>query len=227
MTLLLLHGAIGASSQLAPLQQLLAPSFDARLFDFPGHGGNALPEEAFSIRRCSEATIAFMDEQQLESVDIFGYSMGGYVALYMARHWPGRVNRIFTLATKLHWDEATAAREVKMLDPEKIEEKVPKFAAALAKRHAPADWKTVLAKTAELMQQLGRDPELKDEDFKAITLPVRITIGDRDTMVSIEETLQVYRLLPAAQLQVFPQTPHPVEQVDVKSLGDALTSFFA
>ncbi len=51
--------------------------------------------------------------------------MGGYVALYLAKHHLQLVHKIFTLATKFHWDETVAANENKRLQPEGIEEKVP------------------------------------------------------------------------------------------------------
>lgn len=219
--LLLLHGAIGAADQLTFLEALPQNSF---AFDFPGHGGKAFPA-AFSIRAFTESVLQWMDEKGFATVDIFGYSMGGYVALYLARHYPERVGKIFTLATKFAWDEATAAKEVKMLNPEKIAEKVPKFAAALEKRHAPLDWKEVLQRTADLMLALGKKPELAQEDFAAITHPVLLSVGDRDTMVSIEETMQVYRSLPNAQFMVFPDTVHPIEQINLQQLLPALELF--
>ena len=54
--------------------------------------------------------------------------MGGYVALQLANKHPKYVQKIITLGTKFAWDKETAAKEVKMLNPEKIEEKIPAFA---------------------------------------------------------------------------------------------------
>jgi pimeloyl-ACP methyl ester carboxylesterase len=221
--LLFLHGAIGASDQLLPLQSKFPGAF---VFDFPGHGGKPFPAGPFSIRIFAESVLHFMEEKRIATADIFGYSMGGYVGLYLARHYPDRVGKIFTLATKFAWDEATAAKEVKMLDPKKIEEKVPKFAEALRKRHAPNAWQSVLHHTAEMMLSLGKDPELKPEDFTAISHPVLISIGDRDTMVSLEETIAVYRSLPNALFCVFPETPHPVEQLDLQRVLPVTERFF-
>jgi pimeloyl-ACP methyl ester carboxylesterase len=51
--------------------------------------------------------------------------MGGYVALKTAVLHPGRIEAIVTLGTKFHWDPENASNEVRMLNPEKIEEKVP------------------------------------------------------------------------------------------------------
>lgn len=225
--ILLLHGAVGASAQLRSLKEELSNDFSAFLFDFPGHGGKPLPAEGFSIPYFAKSVLQWMDEQGIPSIDFFGYSMGGYVALYLAHHYPERVGKIFTLGTKLAWDTATAEKEVKMLDPEKIEEKVPQFARALEKLHAPQDWKKVMEQTAVLMIGLGNAPALTDELFAAIAKPVTLGVGDRDKMVSLEETIHAYRKIPGARLQVFPQTPHPVEQVSVTELARAIRSFLS
>ncbi|MBO9573200.1 MAG: alpha/beta fold hydrolase, partial [Chitinophagaceae bacterium] len=133
--LLMLHGAIGASSQLQHIAGLLSPKYEIHLFDFPGHGGKGLNEENFSIELFANAVVSFLEEQKIKQVNIFGYSMGGYVALYLARHHPELINKIITLGTKFHWNKETAANEVKMLDPEKIAVKVPSFAKALETLH--------------------------------------------------------------------------------------------
>ncbi|MBK7855574.1 MAG: hypothetical protein IPJ79_12335 [Bacteroidetes bacterium] len=57
------------------------------------------------------------------AANIFGYSMGGYVALWLARFKPHLVQFVFTLATKLNWNEETSAKENRMLNANKMEEK--------------------------------------------------------------------------------------------------------
>ena len=39
-------------------------------------------------------------------------------------------------------------------------------------------------------------------------------LGDRDKMVSLDETVAVYKSLPNAEMCVLPNTPHPLEQAD-------------
>jgi pimeloyl-ACP methyl ester carboxylesterase len=220
-SLLFLHGAIGASRQLQPLAQQLAAHYDVHLMDFPGHGGAPLPEQPFSIPLFAEATLQYIRQHQLQELTIFGYSMGGYVALYLARQYPGVISRVITLGTKFRWDEETAAREIKMLDADTIARKVPAFADNLASLHAPNDWKTVLRNTAEMLLAMGQDNPLKPAGYKEITTPSLIMLGDRDKMVTIEETITAYKNLAAAQMAILPGTPHPIEQVNT-----ALLSFF-
>jgi pimeloyl-ACP methyl ester carboxylesterase len=80
--------------------------------------------------------------------------------------------------------------------------------------HAPNDWKEILQRTANMLIEMGRDNPLKPEDYKEIRIPCLIMLGDRDKMVTLEETVTVYKSLADAQMAVLPGTPHPVEQVD-------------
>ena len=189
------------------------------MFDFSGHGSAAMPDGPFSIELFAADALQYMNERQIDKVCVFGYSMGGYVAMYLAKQYPEKISKVITLATKWHWDEDTAAKEIQMLNPEKIAHKLPAFAATLVQRHAPNDWKDVLQKTTEMMIALGKDNTLKVDDHAAINIPVLLMLGDRDKMVSLDETLAVYKTLPAAQLAVLPGTPHPIEQTDAALLA--------
>ncbi|RYD56503.1 MAG: alpha/beta fold hydrolase [Sphingobacteriales bacterium] len=224
-TLLLLHGAIGAADQLQPLADNLSKLYDVHTLSFSGHGGNAFPEHTFSIALFAQDVLGYMQQKDLKQVSIFGYSMGGYVAMYLAKHHPEKVNKIATLASKFHWDEATAAKEVKMLDADKIEAKLPAFAQTLQMRHAPNDWKAVLQRTADMLISLGAENKLKAEDYKEIAHTSLILLGDKDKMVTLEETVNVFRSLPNATMGVMPNTQHPIEQVDVDMLAYFLTRF--
>jgi pimeloyl-ACP methyl ester carboxylesterase len=223
--LLLLHGAIGAADQLYPLAEILSAHFYVHTINFSGHGPQLPADEPFSIELFAADVLRFMKEKEIETASLFGYSMGGYVAMHLACGHPEKIDKVITLATKYHWDEAIAEREMQMLDPVKIERKVPAFAAALKSRHSQSDWKTVLKKTAEMMADLGKTSVLSADRLSSIVVPVLILLGDRDKMVSLEETVAVYKVLPSAQLGIIPNTPHPIEQVDMHFLSSLIKGF--
>lgn len=223
--ILLLHGAIGAMDQLSELENELADSFEVNRLNFSGHGDSPFSGEPFSIALFAEEVVSFLDKKKIETISIFGYSMGGYVAMYLAKHHPQRVHKIITLATKFNWDEAIAAKEMKMLNAEKIEEKLPDFAGSLQKRHTPNNWKTVLEKTASMLFEMGKNNPLRSGDYGDIKHPVLVMMGDRDKMVSLDETLEVYKALPNAQLAVLPATAHPIEMVNSGRLAYELRRF--
>lgn len=223
--LILLHGAVGSAAQFDNLRGHLPAEWPVFTLNFPGHGG--LPaDEPYSMSRFAGAVLHFMEEKNISQADFFGYSMGGYAALYVAWKHPEKVRRIFTLGTKFAWNPETAARETAMLDPEKIEAKVPAFAKMLAERHAPADWKTVLHRTADLLRDLGEGKGLPQEAFSEITCPVTIGLGELDNMVTVEESRDVAGRLPNGQFDILPGCKHPIEQVNFVLLAERMKEFF-
>jgi pimeloyl-ACP methyl ester carboxylesterase len=196
--IILLHGAIGASKQLEPLANVLKEVYKVHLLNLPGHAGKPFPKQGFSMEGFAEALLEYLDEHEIQTVSIFGYSMGGYVAMIFAQNYPERVEKIITLATKFYWDETVAAKEIMLLQPETIESKIPAFARELEKRHAPLDWKQQLAHTRDLLTSLGKKNILTPGIFNKITIPCLLMLGDRDAMVSLSETEAVYKALPNA-----------------------------
>lgn len=222
--LLLLHGALGAADMFAGLKQDLAGHYDVHTLDFSGHGAD-MSDTDFRISIFADDVLQYMQSNGLNKISVFGYSMGGYVAAYIARHYPEKIDRIVTLATKWDWDEAIAARETGMLDTAKIEAKVPQLAAALQQRHTGKDWKALVNRTAAMMLEMGRDNPLKKSDLAEIQHPVTVLLGDRDKMVSLDETISAYKALPNGKMGMLPGTPHPMEQVDVALLGQLIKHF--
>lgn len=224
--LILLHGALGAQSQFTPWLPLLEPHFELHLLEFEGHGGQPFADRPFAIAHFAENLEAYIAQHGLERPNIFGYSMGGYVALWLSLRRPELIGKLFTFATKLDWNPAGAAKEVKMLDIATILDKVPKFATMLEARHHGNDWKEHLARTAAMMLAMGNEPPLTAEDFSKLTIPVRMGIGDRDTMVTLEETIAAYRAIPGAELFVMPNAPHPIEKLDAGRMAGVIREYF-
>jgi pimeloyl-ACP methyl ester carboxylesterase len=223
--IILLHGAIGAKDQLLPLAGELKDRFDIHLLDFPGHGNNNLTGVEFSIPAFADSVLELMQKDKLEKPSIFGYSMGGYVAAYLARFHPDRVNKIITLATKFQWTPEIAAREIKMLNPDTIRKKVPAFADQLAARHGAENWEKLVINTANMLETLGNKNLLTPADHAQLSVPALLLVGDRDKMVTKQETIHVQELAPAAQLGILPDTPHAIEQTDPALLAFLIRRF--
>lgn len=215
--LLLLHGALGSERQMEPLKRLLQDTFECYSFSFEGHGEREVEGE-LGIARFAENVRVFIKEHGLKKPVVFGYSMGGYVALYLEAQHPGTFEEIITLGTKFNWNPDIAAREVRMLQPEIIEEKVPKFAAHLERMHAPNDWKENMRATADMMERMGDHPPLNDVDLSHVACPVRLTLGGKDNMVTEAETMHVEAQLSNVEFHLFEAFEHPLEKVNVSQL---------
>ena len=217
--LILLHGALGSASMFDGLTEKLKGNFEVYAFNFSGHGGGPINEEGFGIEVFAEELKAFIINNKLEKADIFGYSMGGYVALYLAASQPNLIGKIVTLGTKLAWTAEGAEEETARLNPELIKEKVPKYAALLKEQ-----WKQVIWQTAGMMLELGDEPLLTMENLPLVTNEVTILLGADDIMVSKEESENVATILTNGKFISIPNMPHPLEKLDMGILCENLKS---
>lgn len=222
--LILLHGALGSSKSFDALFPLLSDDFNLIVPDLKGHGGRANPSTSFRMNDLVEDFENLLQNEHMQATAVFGYSMGGYVALSLALRKPEFFTKIMTLGTKLDWKPEQATIETKMLNPDKIQQKVPKFAHHLEALHGDK-WMNLCRQTADMMLDLGTNPILMTQNISGINFPVRLGLGDQDHMVSLEETATFYRALTVGELQVFPNCPHPIERIDVKMIANAIKDF--
>jgi pimeloyl-ACP methyl ester carboxylesterase len=222
--LILLHGALGHNEVFEPFKEELSKYFTVYTPLFSGHGYVQLPENGITIKAYTQELKEFIEKEKLNDVSIFGHSMGGYVALCYAMENPSSINSIITLGTKFDWNEEQAIKESKMLNPDVIAEKIPKYAGLLEKQHG-TQWKQLLPAIADMMVSLGKNPPLKN-NLSSINIPVQIMIGDQDNMVTLEESTEVYRNLPNAKLAVLPNTKHPMDKVRPNLLLNLMKDFW-
>jgi pimeloyl-ACP methyl ester carboxylesterase len=223
--LILLHGALGSKEQLLDLENILSDRFIIYQFNFAGHGGEPMADKAFSIQGFADSLEQFIVSNHIENPSVFGYSMGGYVALYAAARRTLSFKKIITLATKFAWDPVIAKNETAMLDAETMQQKLPAFVDMLAKRHAPMPWQEHLQLTATMMLDLGDQPLLNESELKKIDAPCLLLLGDKDKMVSREETIAVAEKLPDGVFELLDNTSHPIEKADMAVLADRIRSF--
>ncbi len=222
--IILLHGALGAKDQLEPLSEALSQlNYKVYSFSFSGHGKTPFQNE-FGIVQFSKELQKFISENKLQKPSVFAYSMGGYVALYLASQKNNLLGGIVTLGTKFNWSKEIAQRETKQLDPSIILEKVPKFAETLKQRHGD-DWELVLERTADMMVSLGNNNILNSDLFSKIDNKVLVGLADKDSMVTAEETNNVIEQLNNSERYTLHDTKHPIETVSTSVLAGIIDHF--
>lgn len=221
--IILLHGALGAKDQFIALSdELKKEGFNVLTFNFSGHGQTPFFSQ-FGIEQFARELEQYIKDNRLEKPYVFGHSMGGYVALYLVIRQPDLIGNIITLGTKFEWNAEVLAKEVKMLTPEIIMEKQPKFGELLKTRHGD-EWKNLLQKTSEMMTQLGKKKVLSLEEISSIENKGMIGLGDNDNMVSLEETVAVYKQLKNGSMYILPGSKHPIEFVNIKVLAKIIAT---
>ena len=222
--LILLHGALGHCEIFDSFISELSKYFTVYTPLFSGHGDTELPEKGITIEKYTQELKEFIEKENLNNVYIFGHSMGGYIALCYALDNPSTLNSIMTLGTKFDWTEEQAMKESKMLNPDVIADKVPKYAELLEKQHG-LKWRQLLPAISEMMILLGKNPPLKDQ-LETINFSVQIMVGDKDNMVTLEESMEAYRKLSNSKLAVLPDTKHPMDKVRPNLLLNLMKDFW-
>ncbi len=168
--------------------------------------------------------VDYLDQNNIPTAHVFGYSMGGYAALKAARKAPERIKTAVTYGTKFNWSLEATEKELKFLNPEITEIKVPQFAAKLKQEHQPLDWKKLMHHTAIMMQGLAQGQKLDAEALRSIDIPVSIGMGSEDHMVSFQESKEVSQLLGNARLKLIPEGVHSLEKNDPSTIAAIISS---
>ena len=224
-TVLFLHGALGSSQDLAALMDYVKENgHNVLTFDFSGHGLQSKWPEEFRIDLFARQLDQYLKDRELHNIVVFGYSMGGYVALYhKANFEDSPLAQIITYGTKFNWSENSVARELPMLDPELLQGKFPQLVEALKAKHGDR-WKSLLHSTAHLMQNLEKLDGLTREDLSDIEIPVTLILGDQDRMVSTEETHLTSTWLRRSQYKTLTHSKHELERSNLRELAEIIDS---
>ncbi len=224
--LLLLHGALASKNQFDHLIPLLNDTLDAEAINFSGHGGTMPNIKGFTFPVFADDILNYIDSKKIEKINLFGFSMGGYAALYFAKLHPDRVEKIFTLNVKFKWDATNSQKEIAGLNAENMLLKIPSFANNLMLLQGMEMWKKMLDSSSDMMANLTKQHFLTDSDYEHFMMPILLGIGDRDFTSTIEETIEIFRKIKNAQMLVLPNTLHPFEKITPEIISSEIKRFF-
>ena len=225
-TLVVLHGVNGSCEEMRPLLKPLVPHYDVRAPNLLGHGGRPVPD-TLTMEALEADLVAWLDSEGIGRAFFLGYSLGGYLALRLARHHPERALGVATIAAKYVFDAEMIARVAYLADPERLSRPGNPRKAELEQAHGADQWVQVAENVRTLVASFGPHPPLGEEDLQRIATPTLILSGERDPIVPLAETRRLAELLPAARLGVFPGQAHPFRVVPILPVVRAVRGFTA
>jgi pimeloyl-ACP methyl ester carboxylesterase len=157
--------------------------------------------------------------------------MGGHVSLDVAMRYPDRISGLIVGGVTHRISESyfTSLKAMGLEGPgqinfEQAEQNIPQLINLWKTEHvqSPLHWK-------ELVTQLSFEmikPTLPaEDDLRQITVPTLIVWGDRDQFLPIENAIELYRLIPSAQLAVIPNADHFVTRTRVLLFAELVKEF--
>jgi pimeloyl-ACP methyl ester carboxylesterase len=214
--LVLLPGAFGTIEALGELVPQLALSRCVIAVELQGHGHTADIDRPLSFESMADDIAALFPFLGLEQADLFGYSLGGGVALQTAIRHPEVVRKL-VLASTAFKREGWYPEDLAAMGAISAEAfaGTPIHEAYLRTSPVPEAWPTVVAKVRQLMKT--------DYDWTAgvaaLKTPTLILVGDADGL-RLTHVVEFFGLLgggqgdgdlsglPRSSLAVLPATTH-------------------
>jgi pimeloyl-ACP methyl ester carboxylesterase len=215
--LVLLHGAFCTiEACFGDMIQKLARSHQVIAIEMQGHGHTADIDRPLTTANMADDTAVLLKQLKIAQADVFGYSMGGGVAMELARRHPSLVRKLVLAGTPLTRDgwHPGMLDGIKAIKPEEFA-KTPWHAAYVKVAPKPDQFANLVRKVQKL-DILNSGWTL--DDIRAVKAPVLYMIGDSD-VVRPEHAVEMFRLfgggvagdvvgLPRAQLAILPGTTH-------------------
>ncbi len=214
--LVLLHGANMTIGLMGEVVLALAETRQVIAVELQGHGHTADIDRPITYEGMADDTAALLRHLGIDGADVFGFSMGGGVALQVAIRHPELVRKL-VIASASYTSDGMHPELLEMiptLTPE-VFAGSPIEEAYLRSAPNPDDFPTLVAK----MKRLDTEPfAWSPEDIRRIAAPTLLIIGDSDA-IRLEHAVELFRLLgggvmgdlaglPKSQLAVLPGTTH-------------------
>jgi 2-succinyl-6-hydroxy-2,4-cyclohexadiene-1-carboxylate synthase len=226
--LLLLHGFLGRGDDFGHLVPALSQHYRCLCIDLPGHGQtkvNSADETLFQMPATVLAIVALMDALQIERTALYGYSMGGRLALYLALKLPDRLSHLILESASPGLRTPSERQARREADQQLSYRLVADFPQFLTDWYAQPMWQSLrqhpgfreLAdrrlqnRPPELAQSLqncglGSQPSLWDK-LSNCRLPLLLLVGAQDRKF-LEINQQMLELCPTAKLVVIAAAGH-------------------
>jgi pimeloyl-ACP methyl ester carboxylesterase len=218
--LVLLHGGFGW----ATVYPILAKGRQVIAVELQGHGHTADIDRPLTYEQLADDTAALLEQLRIPQADFFGYSMGGTVALGVAIRHPKLVRKLAIFGSNYGKTEDAfdpqMFRQLKNLPadfaPKPLKDPYDRVAPD------PKHWPVLVAKVKKMVVEFKG---FTHEDAQSIKAPVLITIGDHDA-VRAEHAVEMFRLIPNAQMAVFPGADHFLLWQNPEKLLPTIAAFF-
>ena len=204
--LVLLHG--GGSTIETTFGRVLPGLASSRrviAVELQGHGHTADRAGPLSFAQDADDVAALLRVLGVPPADVFGFSNGANTALELGRRHPRAVRRL-VVASGFVTRDAIPAPVWELFRQPPDPARMPPALRDAYLRTAP-DPSQLPVQGAKLMQRLNGFRDWTDEEVRSVAAPTLVMVGDAD-VIRPEHAVWMARVLPRAQLAVFPGAEH-------------------
>ncbi len=203
---ILLHGGLGSILNFEKVIPDLSKHFRLITIDSPSHG-RSQSIDSLSYQILAEYVVEIIAQLKLDKVNVIGYSDGAIVGMLVAHMVPDRINKLVFGAGALN-PQASKPEGLVMLrsiSPEILPEE---FAISYKNKSPnPEHWEKFVYNSKEMWLQ---EVWIPIEILTKIQSKVLVLLGDRDQFIPISHAIDIYNILPEAELGILPNSNHDI-----------------
>lgn len=188
--LVLLHGNGEDSGYFVHQMEAFSPYFHVYAVDTRGHGQTPRGVKPFTIRQFANDLLGFLDERDVGTTHILGFSDGANIAMVFAMTHPERVGKLVLNGGNL--DAKGVKRRVQL--PIELGYRAASLFAGVSRKAKGR---------AELLGLMVNDPNLRQEDLARIKAETLVIAGT-DDMIEEAHTCTIAAGLPHGELSILP-----------------------
>ena len=240
--LVLVHGLAYDRAGWGRLPDLLAERFRVVLLDNRGVGESDVPTGPYSVAQMAADVVAVLDDAGIGSTNLFGVSLGGYIAQELTLGYPERVTKLILASAAPGGPKAVpmpvATQEVfaryptmereaglRMFVENSLGERGVRELPDLVEEifqyrlgHAPSGEAWLAQATA------GATYESFDR-IGAIGVPTLVIAGGADVVVDPRNAVLLGELIPDARVEIIPDRGHLLVWEDSERVAERVTEF--
>ncbi|HZW39909.1 MAG TPA: alpha/beta hydrolase [Ignavibacteriaceae bacterium] len=204
--LLILHGNASSIIDGAPFYPELSKKYKVIAIDTRGQGKSTDNDKEFTYELFAADVNALLEQLNIDSVYIWGFSDGANTGLILTMNYPKKVKKLLAFGGTLQPDSSAVSQW--MINSNK---------------------QTILITTKPDKKKLAilmdKHPNIQISELKKIQAPVLVVAGDRD-IIRLEHTMKIFENIPNSQLCIIPGTTHGAPWEKQELFLTILTDFF-
>lgn len=183
--LLFLHGNGEDHHYFQQQREAFSKQYQCIYMDSRGHGESDLGTSGLSLKLMADDVIKVVEDLNLSSVNVLGFSDGANIAILAALKQPTLFKRIILNGANIN----------------------PKGLKTSVYLSILKETMTVRGVKKELLSLMINEPQLKFDDLKKIQCPTLVIAGERD-MIKTSHTKMIAASIPNAKLVIIPNADH-------------------
>ncbi|ANS75814.1 alpha/beta hydrolase [Paenibacillus yonginensis] len=200
--IVLLHGFCGSAGYWDALVPELSKQYRCLVPDLRGHGSSDAPLGSYTIEQMAEDVKGLLEKLEISSCTMLGHSMGGYVTLAFAQHYPAYLKG-FGLIHSTAYADSEEAKEKRLKAAAAVQSGITGFIDGLVPGLFAPDHVDTMADAVNAVREIGyrtppqgaagaalamRERVDRRDVLSSTMLPVLLVAGEKDQVVPIERT---------------------------------------